>query len=209
MLRFIRPVGTREVARVYWGKDCPNCLGEGFTGYHNAERLLQTTAEVPTWDAEQGCFPSLVHTTIPAATGKVPPDAWPTKCDHCGATPAADAVVARQFYRAFQYDSPEGVPQRGDCFYRVMGKGHFCDWDDCDGRHLIIVLPTPSYFEWDTVHRASNCSQPADRAHRCWVVEGEPPKLSSVNSPRRCHGDKRSLEVTGVFHKTLENGEWV
>lgn len=204
MLRLIRGIGTRESLRAFWGHDCPNCINSGRSGFHNAERKLRDIpGEIATWDAENKCFTGLGGREVRKSDyADLPP-----KCDWCPATIPEDAPWRLERHELF--DNPEGEPQPNDCFTIEYGPGHYCDWDDCDGKHFIIVLPDrPTFNRWDTTHRASNCSAPQDRRHRCWVIVGDPPRVSSVVTDRKCSGGKCSIE-TPYFHKTIKDGEWV
>ncbi len=58
----------------------------------------------------------------------------------------------------------------GDAFFLDCNREH-CTWSNCDGRHLIVVLPNGRH--WDVDSRAGNCTMREDRTHRCWVRRGD------------------------------------
>ena len=192
--RFIEQNGTKAWLRVYWGDDCPSCGGRGSTGYHNAEIFLAETDEIADW--ELGGEPS-----------DYPDERWPKKCDHCDATPPADAK--RQVFRKRRYNTDSGLPEKGDLYFidhygRREGGG--CVFhDNCDGRHLFAILPNG--HEWDIDGRASNCTMPKDRVHRCWVRTGEPPNITVGKGGNTCKAGAGSI-AAGDYHGFLRNGSF-
>ncbi len=193
--RFIEEVGTRASLRIYWGEDCANTLGHGSKGYHNAQIFLADTDEVNAW---KFC----------GETDDYPDDRWPTKCDHCDATPPAD--VARQVFTKRRYNTDSGLPEPGDLFWtdwygHVEGEPGCMFHDNCDGRHLRAVLPNGS--SWDIDGRASNCTKPKERTHRCWVRTGEPPNVTVGKNGDTCAAGAGSIAVDG-YHGFLKNGSF-
>jgi len=101
----------------------------------------------------------------------------------------------------------------GDAFWaRVMNSDgtHPCFWDNCDGRHLWVVLPNLVIF--DLSARASNCGSPTDRLHRCWVIHENP--LHVDKNGRTCSAGAGSLLVGPCgdqpgWHGFLHNGELI
>ena len=61
--------------------------------------------------------------------------------------------------------------QPGDMFYLACARER-CTWSNCDGKHLVVVLPNGAH--WDVDSRASNCTKRDERTHRCWVRKGDP-----------------------------------
>lgn len=56
-VRLIHEIGTRASLRVYWSDDCPNNLGTGHMGCHNAQSdsthsLAGQTVDLPDMDEE-------------------------------------------------------------------------------------------------------------------------------------------------------------
>lgn len=82
---------------------------------------------------------------------------------------------------------------------------HGCfDWDNCDGRHLHVVLPNG--HPWDIDSRANNCDRKDDRTHRCWVREGDPPNVTAGKTGgNTCTAGGGSI-LSGSYHGFLRNG---
>lgn len=76
------------------------------------------------------------------------------------------------YHQAEDDDSPRRIAHSG--------------WHNCDGRHLVVVLP--DRVTWDVDGRANNCALPDDRLHRCWVRAGDPEA-----SPPTVHVSKDGL----------------
>lgn len=76
-------------------------------------------------------------------------------------------------------------------------------WDNCDGKHLHVVLPDGHH--WDVDSRASNCDLPHDRFHRCWVRHGDPPTVTVDKAGNTCRAGAGSI-LTDSYHGFLRNG---
>jgi hypothetical protein len=74
------------------------------------------------------------------------------------------------------------------------------------GPQLEVILPdlTP----WNIDGRATNCGQPEDFEHRCWVRHGEPPAITVDKNGLTCAAGAGSIQ-TGTWHGFLTNGELV
>lgn len=198
--RFIEENGTKVWLRVYWGSS--ECKGS----YHNALVSLTETNTLSDW--ELGGQPE-----------DYSDDRWPTACDRCGATVPQgrhsheipyEVRVHRQVFRQRRYNTVSGRPEPGDMFWATwrhyqMPDGFVtsCDWDNCVGKHLYVVLPNG--YDWDTSGRASNCGLPGDRLHRCWVLSGVPPNVTAGKTGHTCSAGAGSIAVTG-YHGFLQNG---
>jgi hypothetical protein len=192
-LRFIREIGTSAALRIYWGdKDCPNCLGGGRPGYHNGTIPLTKSEKVADWD-------------LGGEVSDYPISGFPAACDHCAA--AAPADVQRQVFTDRLYDTPSGKPEPGDCFWSTWnhdnGRCLFPGWTNCSGPHLVVVLPNGHW--WDVDSRASNCTMPQDKVHRCWVRRGEPPNVHVDKNGPTCAAGAGSILADG-YHGFLHNG---
>ena len=102
-------------------------------------------------------------------------------------------------------------PLLGDVYVRPYHR--WCPWTNCDGVHLIVLIPSDKEgaedaHEWSPQNRASNCTLKNDTLHRCWVLHGD------VDHPETLHVDKDSLTCTagggsiqfGDWHGYLSNG---
>lgn len=198
--RFIHLVGTRATLRVLWGSagftpshtvPCPkSCDGKGA---HAAEAPLADSSE-PGDDQVGG------------ELADVAPERWPTRCDACG--DVAPAEAHRYIMQRRLYDTASGSPEPGDLFladcWQRYGPGQTCAyWDNCPGQHLYAVLPNGHH--WDVDSRASNCTLPQDRAHRCWVRHGDPPAVHVDKEGHTCAAGAGSIAVPG-YHGFLHHG---
>lgn len=77
-------------------------------------------------------------------------------------------------------------------------------WDNKDDYDLMVMLPNG--HEWDIDSRASNCTMPNDREHRCWVRHGEPPNIHVDKNGRTCAAGAGSI-LAGNYHGFLHHGE--
>jgi len=209
--RFIQESGTIAWLRIYWGGTdtssvCPNCGGKGNPGYHNARVPLAQTDELEDWK-------------LGGRVEDYPDERWPTQCDHCDEPVPVGKLgldlphgerVYRQVFRKRRYNTDSGSPEPGDMFWSTWRhaktkEGYIpsCEWDNCDGKHLIVVLPNG--FEWDVDSRASNCTMPNDRKHRCWVRSGTPPKVNVDKKGLTCKAGAGSIAAAG-YHGFLRHG---
>jgi hypothetical protein len=218
--RLIHEVGTSASLRVYWGGGgvtdpandvCPNAHGRGRAGYHNAKIPLARSEKLGDWD-------------LGGKAADYPDDRWPSKCDHCGAPVPADlpisppassytdddrhvSVVHRQIHRERLYDTASGRPELGDIWEQPWYHEHFCQWSNCDGRHLVCLLPDG--HEWQMTGRANNCTMRDDGTHRCWVVHEESPGVFHVDKGgHTCAAGAGSI-ATATWHGFLVHGELV
>jgi hypothetical protein len=72
-----------------------------------------------------------------------------------------------------------------------------------DGPALWVMTPGGS---WCVDSRASNCTQPYDYAHRCWIRHGEPPSITVDKNGLTCQAGAGSIAV-GSYHGFLRNGQ--
>ena len=105
---------------------------------------------------------------------------------------------------------PEGNQIRvGDVWDAVWmhGSGLKCPyWNNCDGRHLVVVLPNRETH--DVNGRASNCTMPDDKTHRCWIVHGDVENMTVDKNGETCQAGAGSI-VRGGWHGFIRNGEFV
>lgn len=130
-------------------------------------------------------------------------------CQWCGETPPADVYVSRSMSGV--YNTASGRPEPGDLYFAdwyPCADGGRCihGWTNCDGHHLIGILPNG--HAWDIDGRASNCTMPSDTAHRCWVRHGDPEKGEPVHvdkSGHTCAAGAGSI-ISGDYHGFLHGG---
>jgi hypothetical protein len=224
--RFIKQIGMRGKLRVFWDtiectsidKDdgyahtkyldtCPNSYGANHPGIHNAYTPI-------------GDKPDLENFRVFGEKTDYPTEMWPTRCADCGAPipePSSKLTqvgekgfyVVRQVFSSRLYDNQSGEPEPGDIFrMHYHDPKDCCYWDNCDGTHLFGVLPTG--YQWDMDSRASNCTLPNERAHRCWTKTGSPEAgtLDVGKGGHTCAAGAGSIDAPG-WHGFLRNFTWV
>jgi hypothetical protein len=77
------------------------------------------------------------------------------------------------------------------------------DWDNQNEPPLYCKLPNGN--EWCIDGRASNCTMPNERTHRCWVRHGEVPNIHVDKNGYTCAAGAGSI-ASGNYHGFLHNG---
>lgn len=192
--RFIQENGTTAWLRIYWSDSCPTSNGTKHKSFHNAQIPLTETDKIGDWE-------------LGGQVEDYPDDRWPTKCDHCDELVPEGAK--RQVFRKRRYNTKSGLPEPGDLYYiDWYGKkdGGGCVFhSNCNGSHLFAILPNGQ--EWDIDGRASNCTMPKDRVHRCWVQKGKPPNVTVSKDGNTCKAGGGSI-ASGDYHGFLRNGSF-
>lgn len=176
------PIGIRAYLRIYWGDNCKT------SGCHNAMKHLKDS---PDENWELG--------------GKVedyPFDQWPTHCD-CGEPVPVDNIT-KQIHRKTLYDTPSGKLEPGNLYW-VSYLPENMYWDNHKGPHLHAILPNG--YGWNIDSRASNCTKPEDRTHRCWVRHGEVPNIHVDKNGHTCSAGAGSI-IGGDWHGFLHHGQF-
>jgi len=141
-----------------------------------------------------------VHAKL-RAEGRVAP------CETCGRMPPEDLPFGQWMGCRKVWGTEDGKLHPGDMFWApwLHHDGKCLYWDNCDDPrgHLIVVLPNG--HQWDVDSRASNCTMPEDRTHRCWVRTGEPPNVTAGKSGHTCAAGAGSI-LSGDYHGFLQNG---
>ena len=106
-----------------------------------------------------------------------PWDAFPTACERCGAEipdPHRQIALEEIFVVKTGVHSGKEFPRRdlpvGAMFHQWLYE-EFKDWCGWDGRALYVVTPDG---EWGVDMQANNCTDRANKKHRCWVRHGDP-----------------------------------
>lgn len=100
-------------------------------------------------------------------------------------------------------------PEEGDVFFSVPHDGACTTWDNCEGRHLFVIVPEGHW--WNIDGRASNCTMKDDRTHRCWVRHGDPTRPETLHVDKNgdtCSAGAGSI-LAGDYHGFLHNGQLV
>lgn len=233
--RFAKETGVRGKLRVFWqtvvlkefmpcGCDekqhalfdypgsCLNAYGTKYGGCHNAFAFI---ADLP------GAVEVIQASKLFGKVADYAEDQWPMGCKFCAEPVPAVAVLpevigdigialTRQVDANRLYDTPSGEIEPGCLYYAhwLHDASEPCPhWDNCDGRHLMAMLPNGE--SWDIDSRARNCTMKADRRHRCWVREGSP-EAGDVHVSKAgftCSAGAGSIAVNG-YHGLLQKGEF-
>jgi hypothetical protein len=102
------------------------------------------------------------------------------------------------------YDTPSGKLEPG-CLYWNESYPKNMYWDNQEGPYLMAVLPNGNH--WCIDSRASNCTLPEDRFHRCWCRHGEVPDITVDKNGITCSAGAGSIQ-SGDYHGFLRNGEF-
>lgn len=115
----------------------------------------------------------------------------------------------RNYYQA-EGETGYRQAQPGDMWFGDHGLGNFY-WDNDNEPHLYVMLPNRHI--WDVDSRASNCTLPNDRLHRCWIRHGTPPLVTVERRGNpiggqggTCKAGANSIQM-GDYHGFLRNGE--
>ena len=206
--RYIRHIGTQISIAAFWDATPSSpCLPDHC--YHRAEKVLGKSV-IPYDKALMDHF----H-----FDDYKPSDAG-THCVRCNA-PMPEHGIDKCMSSSPIYDTESGSPEIGDLYYSDSERHTFTDendsrykngvfcwshWDNCNGNHLMCVLP--GHHTWDIDSRCSNCTMPKENTHRCWVRHGDPEKGDLVHVDKNGHTCKAgagSIIVPG-FHGFLHNG---
>jgi hypothetical protein len=183
---FAQEIGTRVSLRKYWGdKECDGWI-------HNAKFFL--------WD-----IPDKINENhFGGDPEDYPEELWQVlRCEKCGQPAPADAK--RQVNNQRLYDTPSGKPEPGSIYWADWYPDNMF-WDNHKGPHLLAVLPNG--WIWVIDSRASNCTLPEDRLHRCWCRHGEVPDITVDKNGITCSAGAGSISG-GDWHGFLRNGEFV
>jgi hypothetical protein len=208
----IAPIGKQyQWLRRYKFGGALKCPGSNSSGHDASARIEDFVSPVPAIGEYEGERRAALF---------LGDSRWPKKCDHCDYV-FVDADE-RQLFDLRVYADAEGhefvlpgyivrgvaIAPAGAMYWswwRHQNGGCFA-WDNCaDPRgHLNVVCPGGS--QWDIDSRASNCTMPDDRSHRCWVRHGEAPIVTVDKSGKTCAAGAGSI-AAGTYHGFLQNGE--
>lgn len=182
-------VGTRVSLRRYWGR---GVHGTEY-GYHNCHTPLQEVFHV---------IPEGDHDHYGGSPEDYPEDAWPKFCETCQEPVPPEAQ--KQVFNERLYDTPSGKLEPG-CLYWITWYPDTFYWDNHTGPHLAAIVPSGDTWVIDS--RASNCSLPDDRLHRCWVRNGTPPDIHVDKEGLTCQAGAGSV-ITPNWHGFLHHGDF-
>ena len=129
-------------------------------------------------------------------------------CDRCKAVYAGEILESDGTGYSI-FDRPDGSQGRlepGDLYFNFDKKEHSCHtWNNCEGKHLIAILPNGDH--WDIDGRARNCTRKDDKTHRCWIRTGTPPDITVGKDGDTCQAGAGSIQ-SGDYHGFLRNGHF-
>jgi hypothetical protein len=182
---------------------CPSMPGEWST--HEADSFLLGDFDYPHVSEETEDWIDFVETLRPPKNDP----RWPKVCK-CGLQ-FPDTFEWQMFtHRVYERsDTHELTTMReapaGALWYAWWMKsenGYSWEWDNQTTPSLICRTPGG---EWNIDSRASNCTMPEDRTHRCWIRHGEPPNIHVDKNGFTCQAGAGSI-ISGNYHGFLHNG---
>lgn len=197
---FVEPTDRVRISlRRYVSSEREKCDRSGL-GYHDA--VLGPIGESPAAFAEREDRRVLLNPFEQSISRQ--DERWPAECACGRAFTEADEWQVWQDLLYRRTDTGAIVTLR-DKVPGMMWDAwwHPKDYKGQDGRSLCVVLPNG--HEWMIDGRASNCTKPQDREHRCWVRHGEPPVLTVDKNGNTCAAGAGSIGVPG-WHGFLRNG---
>jgi hypothetical protein len=133
---------------------------------------------------------------------------WPTKCEKCDYLFTEQNHFQIFFDRIYvRKDTGEEMTLR-DAPLGAMWDAEWypSDWKGPDGKSLVAICPGGGH--WHIDGRASNCTKPDDKVHKCWVRHGEPPNITVDKNGVTCAAGAGSIQ-TPNWHGFLRSGFFV
>lgn len=83
-------------------------------------------------------------------------------------------------------------------------------WCAPDGTAYVVVIPDKidesGHHHWHIDGRASNCTKPEDRVHKCWCRHGNAPNFQVDKNGNTCNAGAGSIIAPGGWHGFLHDG---
>jgi hypothetical protein len=194
-VRFIKPIAWKFFAVASTESGCPARPGE--YDWHRAEvELERHDGPMPEeWERDDNKY-SFEEFGKKEYT-----------CQYCKQvfTPTSKHGSGVSFGRRPVYDTTSGEIEAG-CMYWATWYGDSFYWDNHKGPHLMVRLPNGS--DWNIDSRASNCTMPNDRTHRCWVRHGDPEQgiMHVDKNGHTCQAGAGSIMMAN-WHGFLHNSD--
>lgn len=152
--------------------------GRGDYGCDASEQVAEADVAWETRTREDGSTWRTYACAADVGTYKGDPR-WPTHCA-CGiAFIDADEwqVFRDMIWRRVDTGEEQPFRRHGSKVPGAMWDASYWDTDQgYDGKAMHVICP--GGVEWTIDGRASNCTLPNDKVHRCWLRTGEPPNLT-------------------------------
>lgn len=194
--RFAREIGLRGYLRIYWNDKTNPCKD---SSYHNSMKHIRDIDNI--------------YTTVPTAESifgnkeDFTAEQWGTCCDTCGAPVPSDGSSNYQVFSKRLYDTASGELEPGCLFYSPWYDDIY--WSNQNTPTLCAILPNGTH--WTIDGRASNCTRPDDKTHRCWVRHGNPEEANTMHVDKNgdtCSAGAGSI-IGGDWHGFLHHGVFV
>lgn len=191
---FLKPTDRMQLWLRRYDSNDGNCPAGS---YHDARVLLKI---VPVILNERGCIGEQPHPDHASPL-------WPKTCV-CGYEfrPHHNwQVIPERIYRRNDTgsettlrDAPPGAIWNADWYPD--------EWKGPDG--LALIARCPDGQDWFIDGRASNCTMPGDKIHKCWCRHGAPPDLTVDKNGNTCNAGAGSIQ-TRNWHGFLRGGFFV
>ena len=134
---------------------------------------------------------------------------WPATCEKC-CYQFQESDHWQLFHNELYKRGDNGEVLEFDRRKIPPGAMWYADWMNDfhtgpDGRCLVVMTPGG---EWIIDSRASNCTMPNDKEHKCWIRHGTPPMVTvDKTGGKTCAAGAGSI-IAGNYHGFLVNGEF-
>jgi len=215
----LTPVAKIRVWARRYNAGTPNCcpLHPGEYSYHQNMNLIGDFDYPHVWGKSEDWI-EFGESIRPPAIDPI----WPTHCK-CGAPITDDLRGCEKGGQMFIHrlhsrsdggalttlqEAPAGAMWYAWWYdHRTDDSGLYgWDWDNQTEPPLMCM--TPANREWNIDGRASNCTLPNERTHRCWVRHGTPPQITVDKQGHTCSAGAGSI-ISGNWHGFLQNGQLV
>lgn len=162
-------------------------------GYHNAEEFLDDI-DVDESDEKFASGDLFPHDD----------KRWPASCK-CGYIFTNNDIWQLFVHRLYiRKDTKEAMTLH----FAPPGAMWYADWlkeayKGQDG--MVLIVKTPG-GDWCIDGRASNCANPKDVEHHCWIRHGIPPNITVDKNGNTCKVGAGSISI-GNIHGHLRNGQ--
>lgn len=195
--RFIAPMAYRVTLSNLWSGECSK---DEASGDNLKSHYAETQLDFPITH-----WPSILE----ARAASFDWEQFPTLCNSCGAqAPGYSSIEESKVFIGLLYPTESQYPEPGDLYFWPHHKTRCpAGWTNCDGNHLIAVLPNGA--EWDIDGRDPICNLNGESTHRCWHRNGITPNISiDKNGAATCGSGGGSITLNN-WSGYLRNGQFL
>jgi len=184
-VRFTKKIGHQKIIGKYWGATGCN----GYLCHYTKELAIEKGDNLSFTDSDFDRLNEIENI-----------------CFRCGCKPISDDEIKHRSCIEPIYDTESGKLEPGSLFYNDWLPLNF-HFDNQIKPHLSCILPNGQ--EWNIDSRASNCTMPDERSHRCWIVDGNPEEnnITVSKNGHTCDAGGGSIQA-GNYHGFLRNGKF-